>query len=158
MTVPLLGPLTLSGFANPWWWLFLLVPLALVGLYIRVLLRKRRRFMRFANMELLERVAPRRPQRWRHLLRATDWLIQNTAAGPPGGRGHGPRTSHRPHWVHRPRRRRGRGSNGVGVPSAANGAAATAAAAARPAEADENAKLLIVMSSTLRSGESVIVL
>ncbi len=67
MTVPLLGPVTLSGFAHPWGWLFLLVPLALVGLCVIVLLRKRRRVLRFANMELLEQVAPPRPQRWRHL-------------------------------------------------------------------------------------------
>ena len=49
MTVPLLSPVTLAGFADPWWSLFLLVPLALVGLYVAVLVRKCRRVLRFAT-------------------------------------------------------------------------------------------------------------
>ena len=58
MTVPLLGPMTLSGFAHKWFLLFLLVVLGLVGLYIVVQLARRKRMLRFANMELLESVAP----------------------------------------------------------------------------------------------------
>ncbi len=67
MTLPLLGPLTLSGFAHPWYFLFLLVPLALAGIYAAVQLARRRHVLRFANMELLEQVAPKRPTRWRHV-------------------------------------------------------------------------------------------
>jgi Ca-activated chloride channel family protein len=67
MTLPLLGPMTLSGFEHTWYFLFLLVVLGLVGLYIIVQLARQRRMLRFANMELLESVAPKRPTRWRHL-------------------------------------------------------------------------------------------
>ena len=67
MTLPLLGPMALSGFAHSWYFLFLLMILGLVGLYIVMQMARRRRMLRFANMELLESVAPKRPNRWRHL-------------------------------------------------------------------------------------------
>ena len=67
MTVPVLGPLTLSGFAHKWYFLFLLVVLGLAGLYIIVQLSRHKRVLRFANMELLDSVSPNRPSRWRHL-------------------------------------------------------------------------------------------
>jgi Ca-activated chloride channel homolog len=67
MTLPLLGPMTLSGFEHAWFFLFLLVVLGLIGLYIVVQLARHKRMLRFANMELLESVAPKRPSRWRHL-------------------------------------------------------------------------------------------
>ena len=67
MTVPLLGPMTLYGFQSPWWFLFLLVVCGLVGLYVVVQMARQQRVLRFANMELLESVAPQRPSRWRHL-------------------------------------------------------------------------------------------
>lgn len=67
MTLPLLGPMSLSGFEHPWFFLFFLVVLGLIGLYIVVQLSRQRRMLRFANMELLESVAPRRPSRLRHL-------------------------------------------------------------------------------------------
>jgi Ca-activated chloride channel family protein len=67
MTVPLLGPMTLSGFEHVWFFLFLFVVLGLVVLYILGQLARRRRILRFANTELLESVAPERPSRWRHL-------------------------------------------------------------------------------------------
>jgi len=67
MTIPLLGPITLSGFKHPWFFLFLLVVLGLIGLYIIVQTARQKRILRFANMELLESVAPKRPTRWRHL-------------------------------------------------------------------------------------------
>lgn len=70
MTVPFLGPVTLSGFAHPWYWLFAVVPVALIGLYIAVLVRRRHHVLRFANMELLEQVAPPSRRRWRHLAAA----------------------------------------------------------------------------------------
>jgi Ca-activated chloride channel family protein len=59
--------MTLAGFEHAWYLLFLLVVLGLVGLYIVVQLARQRRMLRFANMELLESVAPKRPSRWRHL-------------------------------------------------------------------------------------------
>ncbi|MEB3034196.1 VWA domain-containing protein [[Mycobacterium] nativiensis] len=67
MTLPLLGPMTLSGFAHPWFFLFLFVILGLVALYILMQVARQRRILRFANMELLESVAPKSPTRWRHL-------------------------------------------------------------------------------------------
>src|SRR6188472_1577105 len=67
MTLPLLGPMTLSGFEHVWFFLFLLVVLGIVALYVIVSLARQRRMLRFANMELLESVAPKRPSRWRHL-------------------------------------------------------------------------------------------
>jgi Ca-activated chloride channel homolog len=67
MTLPLLGPMTLSGFANGWYFLFLIVVLGLVGLYIVVQRARRKRVLRFANLDLLDSVAPKRPTRWRHL-------------------------------------------------------------------------------------------
>ena len=67
MTLPLLGPMTLSAFAHPWFFLFLLVIAALAALYGYAQLSRRKRILRFANMELLERVAPKMPSRWRHL-------------------------------------------------------------------------------------------
>jgi Ca-activated chloride channel family protein len=39
----------------------------LAALYIVLQLARQRRMLRFANMELLESVAPQRPSRWRHL-------------------------------------------------------------------------------------------
>ena len=67
MTLPLLGPMTLSGFEHVWFFLFLFVVLGIAVLYIIVQLARQRRMLRFANMELLESVAPKRPTRWRHL-------------------------------------------------------------------------------------------
>jgi Ca-activated chloride channel homolog len=86
MNVPLFGPLTLSGFANSWFFLFLLVICAVIGLYIVVLAARRKRVLRFANMELLERLAPKRPTRWRHLpvalLVASLAMLTTAMAGP----------------------------------------------------------------------------
>ncbi len=67
MNVPLLGPMSLTDFAHPWFLLFLLVAAALVAFYVVVQLSREKRILRFANMELLESVAPKRPTRWRHL-------------------------------------------------------------------------------------------
>lgn len=55
------------SFAHPLWLAAgVLVVLLTVG-YLLSQRRTRRHTMRFANLELLERVAPRRPSRWRHL-------------------------------------------------------------------------------------------
>jgi Ca-activated chloride channel family protein len=67
MNIPLLGPMSLTGFEHTWYFLVLLVVVVLVGLYIAAQLARQRRVLRFANMELLESVAPQRPNRWRHL-------------------------------------------------------------------------------------------
>src|ERR1700682_5414525 len=86
MTLPLLGPMTLSVFEHKWYLLFLLVILGFVGLYIGVQLARRKRMLRFANTELLESVAPQRPNRWRHLpavlLLASLLLFTVAMAGP----------------------------------------------------------------------------
>lgn len=58
MTLPLLGTMSLTGFAHAWFFLFLLVVLGLVGLYVIVQVARQKRVLRFANMELLESVAP----------------------------------------------------------------------------------------------------
>jgi Ca-activated chloride channel family protein len=59
--------MSLSGFEHAWYFLFLLVVLAVIGLYVVVQLARQKRMLRFANMELLESVAPKRSTRWRHL-------------------------------------------------------------------------------------------
>jgi Ca-activated chloride channel homolog len=87
MNVPLIGPLSLSGFANAWYFLYLCVILAVLGAYIVLVMARRKRVLRFANMELLERVAPkRRSTRWRHLpvalLIAALALLTTAMAGP----------------------------------------------------------------------------
>jgi len=86
MTLPLLGPLSLSGFAHPWFFLSLLFIAGLVGLYVIVQFARQKRVLRFANMELLESVAPQRPNRWRHLsailLVASLVLLTIAMAGP----------------------------------------------------------------------------
>lgn len=87
MNVPLLGPVSFSGFVDGWFFLYLLIVLGLIGLYIVMMVARRRRVMRFANMELLEQVAPgRRPTRWRHLpavlLAASLVLLTTAMAGP----------------------------------------------------------------------------
>jgi Ca-activated chloride channel homolog len=67
MTLPLLGPLSLSGFTYPWFFLFFLVVIGLIVLYVVVQRARQKRVLRFANMEMLESVAPKQPTRWRHL-------------------------------------------------------------------------------------------
>ncbi len=54
-------------FAHPWWFLIGVVVLALIVGYVLAQRRRRRHTLRFANLELLEKVAPKRPGRLRHL-------------------------------------------------------------------------------------------
>ncbi len=86
MTLPLLGPMALTNFAHPWFFLFLLVVAGLAALYVFVQLARQKRVLRFANMELLESVAPQRPNRWRHvpaiLLISSLVLLTIAMAGP----------------------------------------------------------------------------
>lgn len=67
MTFPFLGPMSLTNFAHPWFFLFLLFVAGLIALYVVTARALQKRVLRFANMELLESVAPQRPNRWRHL-------------------------------------------------------------------------------------------
>lgn len=87
MTLPGIGPLSLSGFANSWFFLYVVVILGVLGAYIVVVLARRKQVLRFANMELLDRVAPKgRSSRWRHLpvalLVAALALLTTAMAGP----------------------------------------------------------------------------
>jgi Ca-activated chloride channel homolog len=68
MTIPLLGPVSLTGFQHIWWLvLFVVVVLGLIGLYVFAQAARRRRLQQFANAELLDSVAPKRPTLWRHV-------------------------------------------------------------------------------------------
>ncbi len=86
MKLPLLGPVSLAGFQNAWFFLVLLVVLLVIGIYVVQQFARRRRVLRFANMEVLERVAPPRPSRWRHvptaLLAVSLVLLTTAMAGP----------------------------------------------------------------------------
>jgi len=86
MTLPLLGPMALTNFAHPWFFLFLLLVAGLAALYVVLQFSRQKRILRFANMELLESVAPQRPNRWRHvpaiLLIASLVLLTIAMAGP----------------------------------------------------------------------------
>lgn len=56
-----------SLFAYPWWLLLLVVVAGLVAGYLVLLRRRRRDTMAFTNLELLDKVAPKRPGWWRHI-------------------------------------------------------------------------------------------
>ena len=78
--------MAIDGFATPWW-LLLLIPIALIGAGYWVAQRKRRRaVMRFTNLDLLERVAPKAPNWRRHvpaaLLAVSLILLTIGLAGP----------------------------------------------------------------------------
>jgi Ca-activated chloride channel family protein len=86
MSLPMLGPMSLTGFAHGWYLLFLVVIAGLIGLYMVAQIARRRRVLRFTNTELLDSVAPNRPTRWRHvpalLLVASLLLLTIAMAGP----------------------------------------------------------------------------
>jgi len=67
VTLPFFGAMSLSGFAHAWFFLFFVVVVGLAALYVVMQVARQRRMLRFANMELLESVAPKRPSRWRHV-------------------------------------------------------------------------------------------
>jgi Ca-activated chloride channel homolog len=86
VTVPVLGTLGVSGFSNAWFLLFFVAVAAMVAAYVVAQRARRRRVLRFANLELLQSVAPRRRRRWRHLpaalLVASLALLTTAMAGP----------------------------------------------------------------------------
>ena len=53
-------------FSHPWWLLALLVVVALLAAYVWNERRRRRNTMRFTNLGVLEKIAPKRPGRLRH--------------------------------------------------------------------------------------------
>ncbi|TQJ00778.1 VWA domain-containing protein [Amycolatopsis cihanbeyliensis] len=78
--------MSLTGFSTPWWFLLLLLVAAVVVGYVLAQRARRKRTMRFTNLELLERVAPR-SQGWsRHvpaaLLIVSLILLTFALAGP----------------------------------------------------------------------------
>lgn len=59
--------MSLSGFASPWWFLLLLVVAAFSGGYLLLQRARRKRTLRFANLELLEKAGAKRQGMIRHL-------------------------------------------------------------------------------------------
>jgi Ca-activated chloride channel homolog len=59
--------LSLQRFTSPGWFLLLVVIAGLAAGYIVVQRMRRKRIMRFTNLELLDKVVPSKPSRWRHL-------------------------------------------------------------------------------------------
>jgi len=86
MTIPLLGTLSVSGFANAWFLLFFVAVAVMLAAYVVAQRARRRRVMRFANLDLLQSVARPRRRRWRHLpaalLVAALALLTTAMAGP----------------------------------------------------------------------------
>jgi Ca-activated chloride channel family protein len=78
--------LSLQRFTAPWWFLLFVVIAGIVAGYIVVQRMRRKRMMRFTNLELLETVVPKRPSRLRHLpaivLVAALMLLTTAMAGP----------------------------------------------------------------------------
>ncbi|GAA3047443.1 VWA domain-containing protein [Gordonia defluvii] len=76
--------------ANPWWLLGLLVVAALVGLYVYIQRKRTSRAMKFANLEILKTVTPKRTDRFRHvpfaLLTVALILLTVALAGPQADR------------------------------------------------------------------------
>lgn len=89
MNIPFVGPLTLSGFSSAWFFLYFAVVVVALAVYLLLRRSRRKRVLRFANTELLERVAaaqPRQQSRWRNLpivlLLLSMVLLTTAMAGP----------------------------------------------------------------------------
>jgi Ca-activated chloride channel homolog len=86
VTVPLLGTLSVSGFSNPWFLLAFVAVALMLAAYVLAQRARRRRVMRFANLDLLQSVARPRRRRWRHvpaaLLVASLAMLTTAMAGP----------------------------------------------------------------------------
>ncbi len=80
----------MSILASPWWLLLLLVVVALGAVYVYVLRLRRQRAFAFANTDILDRVSPQKPNRWRHvpiaLLLVSLILLVVAIAGPQADR------------------------------------------------------------------------
>lgn len=78
--------LSFRNFTTPWWFLLLIAVGLIVAGYIVVQRMRRKHTMRFTNLELLERVAPKRQSRLRHLppvvLVISLLLLTTAMAGP----------------------------------------------------------------------------
>src|SRR5215472_5878233 len=78
--------LSLGGWAAPWWLLLMAGVVALAVGYVLTQVARRKRVMRFTNLELLNRVAPKRQGWWRHvpasLLIVALLLLTVSLAGP----------------------------------------------------------------------------
>ncbi|MCS7483295.1 VWA domain-containing protein [Umezawaea endophytica] len=59
--------LSLGAFATPWWFLLTIAIVALAAVYVLLQRVRRKRMLRFANLELLEKVAPKREGWYRHV-------------------------------------------------------------------------------------------
>jgi len=59
--------MSLTGFAAPWWFLLFVAVAAIAAGYLLAQRARRKRVLRFANLPLLDRVAPRALGRRRHL-------------------------------------------------------------------------------------------
>ncbi len=86
MTLPLLGTFSVSGFTHGWLFLLMIAVLALLAAYVVAQRARRRRVLRFANLDLLAAVSPPPRRRWRHLpvalLVAALALLTTAMAGP----------------------------------------------------------------------------
>lgn len=83
----MLNELSLSGFAHPWYFVCFLAVVVVIAAYLWVQRSRRKHVLRFANMSVLDRVAPSQKQsRWRHvpaaLLIAALALMTTAMAGP----------------------------------------------------------------------------
>jgi Ca-activated chloride channel family protein len=78
--------LSFGDFTAPWWFLLLIVVAAIIGGYVMVQRMRHRRTMRFTNLELLEKVVPKRQNWVRHLpavvLVIALMLLTTAMAGP----------------------------------------------------------------------------
>ncbi|WP_285612468.1 VWA domain-containing protein [Actinokineospora globicatena] len=78
--------MSLRNFSAPLWFLLLIAVAALVVGYVLVQRSRRKRTLRFTNLELLERVSSSGPSRWRHVpavvLVAALLLLTTAMAGP----------------------------------------------------------------------------
>ncbi|MFW0785656.1 VWA domain-containing protein [Gordonia sp. CPCC 206044] len=76
--------------ASPWWLLLLLVVAVLGAAYVYVQRLRQKRALKFANLDLLNRVAPEQRNRWRHvpiaLLLVSLILLVVAVAGPQADR------------------------------------------------------------------------
>jgi Ca-activated chloride channel family protein len=57
----------LGAFATPWWFLLVIAVAGLTVVYVLLQRMRRKRMLRFANLELLEKVAPKREGWFRHV-------------------------------------------------------------------------------------------